>query len=107
MLYLVSSLPDLHPGTYQCKAVTHEQAVEYILAANDSKSLESYITFGSARHAIRKLCGIKVEVAQKGVVPRPADGDVFLQMRVAEKPESGRPELKDMVFFEVNYSSNL
>ena len=106
MLYLVSSLPDLHPGTYQCKAVTHEQAVEYILAANDSNSLESYITFGSARHAIRKLCGIKVEVAQKGLVPRPADGDIFLQMRVGEKPESGRPKLEDMEFLQVEYSSS-
>ena len=101
MLYLVTTPPPLHPGTYRCEEISAEGAAILIKAASESNTLKPYVNFGSTRFAIQQLCGIKVELVRKIAIPTPADGDVFLDVRLKADSAGGQVGVEDLEFFKI------
>ena len=104
MLYLVTLPPELHPGTYVCTKLTHDEAGKLIKEASEASKLRSFVNFASTKFAIRDLCGVKVDVLQKVELPVPSDGESFISCRVKDKAAEGRIGLEQLEFFRIEFS---
>ena len=105
VLYVVSFALAIHPGNYSCSRIAAEEAGDLIKQWQKSGDLTTLISHGSASRALKELTGIKFTLAGGQDLPRPSDGDEFIELRVSKDKPDGRPTLKDLEFFHICFST--
>jgi hypothetical protein len=106
MLYLISKPFHLSAGNYDCKQISTDDAALLIRLADSAGEMRSLVHFASTAAAIRALTAVDVSLVERAEIPKPEQGDRFLDIRLKASVQKGqRIGLTDLEFWQIDYES--